>query len=70
MADPASAIEAFKTGLKLDPEIPLQYLLGSAYVQQGNLAAARQILRAIPRGDAQYDRAQRLLTAIAGQAQH
>jgi predicted CXXCH cytochrome family protein len=70
VADPAGAIDAFKTSLKLDPEIPVEYLLGTAYVQQGKLAAARQILETISSGDAQYDKAQRLLKAIAVQAPH
>ena len=66
-ADPASAVAAFQTGLKLDPRIPLQYLLGGAYAEQGNLRAARQILEAIPSQDPQYEKAQRLLKAIAAQ---
>ncbi len=69
-ADPAGAIDAFKTGLKLDRQIPVQYLLGGAYFQQGNLAEASRILKAIPSGDAQYDKAQRLLKVIAAQAPH
>jgi thioredoxin-like negative regulator of GroEL len=45
----------------------VQYLLGSAYAQKGDLRAATQILEAIPAGDSQYDRARRLLQAIAAQ---
>jgi tetratricopeptide (TPR) repeat protein len=66
-ADPASAIAAFQTSLKLDPQIAVQYLLGGAYAQQGNLRAARQILETIPASDPQYEKAQRLLKAIAAQ---
>jgi HEAT repeat protein len=66
-ADPARAVAAFQAGLKLDPQIPLQYLLGGAYAQQGNLRAAKQILEAIPSTDPQYEKAQRLLKAIAAQ---
>jgi predicted CXXCH cytochrome family protein len=66
-ADPVSAIAAFQTSLKLDPQIPVQYLLGSAYAQKGDLRTATQILEAIPAGDPQYDRARRLLQAIAAQ---
>ncbi len=69
-ADPASAIKAFQTGLKLDPQIPVQYLLGGAYAQQGNLTVAKQILQAIPGGDPEYDKAQRLLKVIAAQVPH
>ena len=66
-ADPASAVAAFQTGLKLDPQVPVQYLLGGAYAEQGNLSAARKVLEAIPSGDPQYEKAQRLLQAIAAQ---
>jgi HEAT repeat protein len=69
-ADPASAVAAFQTGLKLDPQIPVQYLLGGAYAAQGNLTLAKQILEAIPASDPQYQKAQRLLQAIAAQAGH
>jgi len=65
LADPVSAIAAFQTSLKLDPQVPAQYLLGGAYAEQGNLTAAKQILEAIPISDSQYDKAQRLLKAIA-----
>ena len=67
LADPASAVTALETSLKLDPEVPAQYLLGGAYAQQGNLTAAKRILEAIPMSDSQYDKAQRLLKAIAAQ---
>ena len=69
LADPASAVAAFQTSLKLDPQVPVQYLLGGAYAQQGDLKAAKQILEAIPAGDPQYEKAQRLLKAIAAQKQ-
>ena len=68
LADPASAVAAFQTGLKLDPQVPVQYFLGGAYAEQGNLTAATKILESIPANDAQYDKAQRLLKAIAAQA--
>ncbi|MEI9971249.1 MAG: HEAT repeat domain-containing protein [Ignavibacteriota bacterium] len=67
LSDPASAIAAFQTSLKLDPQIPVQYLLGGAYAAQGNMAAAKQVLEAIPMSDSQYEKAQRLLKAIAAQ---
>ena len=47
-ADPASAVAAFQTSLKLDPQIPVQYLLGGAYASQGNFAAAKQVLGSDP----------------------
>jgi HEAT repeat protein len=68
LADPASAAAALETSLKLDPHLPAQYLLGGAYAEQGNLTAAKQILEAIPIGDSQYEKAQRLLKAIAAQS--
>ena len=64
-ADPESAVTAFQTSLKLDPQIPVRVLLGSAYAEQGNLDAAKRILEAIPASDSQYEKAQRLLQAIA-----
>jgi predicted CXXCH cytochrome family protein len=67
LSDPASAVVALETSLKLNPEVPAQYLLGGAYAQQGNLTAAKRILEAIPMSDSQYDKAQRLLKAIAAQ---
>jgi predicted CXXCH cytochrome family protein len=67
LADPASAVVALETSLKLDPLVPAQYLLGGAYAQQGNLTAAKRILEAIPMSDSQYEKAQRLLKAIAAQ---
>jgi len=67
-ADPASAVAAFQTSLKLDPQIPVQYLLGGAYAAQGNLALAKKVLEGIPASDGQYEKAQRLLQAIAAQA--
>jgi thioredoxin-like negative regulator of GroEL len=51
--------------LMQDPTTPAQYLLGGAYAQQGDLKTARAILESIPPGDGQYERAQRLLQAIA-----
>jgi len=64
LSDPASAIQVFRVGLKLDPQVPVQYLLAGAYYEQGNMAEAKRILEAIPAGDSQYDRAQRLLRQI------
>jgi len=64
-ADPARAIAALQGGLKLDPTAPAQYLLAGAYAEQSDYAKAREILLGIPPGDAQYDKAQRLLKAIA-----
>lgn len=65
LADPASAVTALQTSLRLDPLIPAQYLLGGAYAEQGDLSAAKQILESIPVSDGQYEKAQRLLKAIA-----
>jgi tetratricopeptide (TPR) repeat protein len=62
--EPAKALAAFQTSLKLDPEIQVQYLLAAAYAEQGQYPRARETLLAIPPADAQYPRAQRLLRAI------
>jgi tetratricopeptide (TPR) repeat protein len=67
LAEPAAAVTALQTSLKLDPQIPVQYLLGGAYAAEGNLAAAKEILEAIPARDSQYQKAQRLLQKIAEQ---
>ena len=66
-SDAARAIDALRAALKLDPTAPAQYLLAGAYVKQNDLGKAREILLSIPPGDAQYDKAQRLLKAIAAQ---
>ncbi len=63
-ADPARAVTAFRMSIIQDPTTPAQYLLASAYTQQGDLRTARQILESIPPNDPQYDRAQRLLRTI------
>lgn len=63
--DPATAIGALQTSLKLDPEIPARYYLAYAYAQRGMLDEARKLLEAIGESDAQYPRAQALLKAIA-----
>lgn len=61
------AIDALRASLKLDPAIPSQYLLAGAYVQKNQLDEARKILEAIPVGDSQYEKAQRLLKVIETQ---
>jgi predicted CXXCH cytochrome family protein len=66
-ADPERAIDAFRASLKLDPAIPSQYFLAGAYVEKGDLTEARKILEAIPAGDSQYEKAQRLLKVILSQ---
>lgn len=62
--DPASAIGALETSLRLEPDMPARYYLAYAYAQRGKLDEARRIIRAIPPADAQYAPAQRLLKAI------
>jgi tetratricopeptide (TPR) repeat protein len=66
-ADPDRAIAAFRASLRLDPAIPSQYFLAGAYAEKGDLAEARKILEAIPAGDSQYDKSQRLLKVILSQ---
>jgi predicted CXXCH cytochrome family protein len=67
LGDAPSAIGAFQNTLKLDPQIPAQYFLAGAYAEAGQLEKAREILEAIPAGDEQYAKAQRLLKVIAAQ---
>ncbi|HVO96599.1 MAG TPA: ammonia-forming cytochrome c nitrite reductase subunit c552 [Bryobacteraceae bacterium] len=62
------AVTAFQTSLRIDPNAPAQYLLAAAYVQKGEIAKARDVLLTIPAGNPQYEKAQRLLKAIAEQA--
>jgi predicted CXXCH cytochrome family protein len=64
-AEPARAISALEASLKLDPTAQAQYLMAGAYLEQNDYAKAREILQAIPAGDSQYEKAQRLLKVIA-----
>jgi predicted CXXCH cytochrome family protein len=64
--DPVSALGALETSLKLDPEVPAQYLLAYAHAVRGEYQKAREVLQTIPPTDSQYTRAQELLRAIAG----
>ncbi len=70
IGDIPRAISAFRTSLRIDPASPAQYLLAAAFIQKGDVPAAREILLTIPAGDSQYDKAQRLLKAIAAQSPH
>jgi predicted CXXCH cytochrome family protein len=63
--DAAHAVDAFELSLRLDPQASVQYLLGYAYSQRGEISRAREILTAIPSGDPQYYAAQKLLDALA-----
>jgi predicted CXXCH cytochrome family protein len=65
--DPVRALTALQTSLRLDPQVPARYLLAAAYVQQGEVAKARETLLTIPARDADYAKAQRLLRAIDAQ---
>jgi hypothetical protein len=53
--------------LRIDPAAPARYLLAAAYVQQGEVAKARDVLLTIAVGDADFAKAQRLLKAIEAQ---
>jgi len=66
-AEPLRAIAALEASLKLDPTAEAQYLMAGAYLEQNDYAKARAILQAIPPGDPQYEKAQRLLNVIAQQ---
>ena len=65
--DPASALAALQASLRIDPAAPARYLLAAAYVQQGEVAKARDVLLTITAGDADFAKAQRLLKAIEAQ---
>jgi hypothetical protein len=65
MAEPDKAIAAFHASTKLDPNMDTRYLLAGAYAEKGDVVEARRILSAIPVGDPEYEKAQRLLKAIA-----
>jgi tetratricopeptide (TPR) repeat protein len=62
--DMPHAISAFRTSMRIDPASPAEYLLAAAYVQQGDISRAREILLTIPPSDSQFDKAQRLLKAL------
>jgi tetratricopeptide (TPR) repeat protein len=64
------AVGAFRASMRIDPESPAQYLMAAAYIQKNEVEKARAILLTIPRGDSQYDKAQRLLRAIEAQKKH
>jgi hypothetical protein len=70
LGDFPRAVSAFRTSLRIDPESPARYLLAAAYIQKNDVAKAREILLTIPRGDTEYDKAQRLLKAIEAQGKH
>lgn len=63
--DAPHAETALNAALRLDPAAQAQYLLAAAYVEQKQYAKARTELQTIPQGDPQYEKAQRLLKAIA-----
>ena len=62
--DPAQAVDALKLSLRLDPQAAVQYLLGYAYAQRGEISRAQEILTAIPVTDPQYSAAQKLLGGL------
>jgi predicted CXXCH cytochrome family protein len=62
--DMAGAVLAFRAALKLDPSIAAQYFLARSLAETGDYPSARQILKAIPRDDEQYESAQRLLAEM------
>jgi len=62
--DIARSVNAFTTTLKLDSTIPAQYYLARALAANGDSAAARKILEAIPANDQQYAAAQQFLASL------
>jgi predicted CXXCH cytochrome family protein len=70
IGDIPRAISAFRTSLRIDPESPAHYMLAAAYIQKGDVEKAREVLLTIRRTDSEYEKAQRLLKAIAAQAKH
>jgi predicted CXXCH cytochrome family protein len=66
--DMDSAVADFRAALKLDPAVQAQYFLALALERKGEHAEARQVIASIPRGDPQYEPAQRLLAEIESTA--
>jgi tetratricopeptide (TPR) repeat protein len=64
-----AAIDAFRSALRLDRQLPAAYGLACAYVQAGRIEDATRTLRAIPLKDPYYAAAQRLLVALARKVQ-
>jgi predicted CXXCH cytochrome family protein len=64
--DPARAIGALETSLKLNPDTLAEYLLAYAHAERAEYSSAREILQEIPSTDPQYSKAQELLKAIEG----
>jgi hypothetical protein len=68
-AAPDDAVRAFENSLRIDPSYPAQYLLAGAYAEKNDLGQASKILHAIPPGDPQYEKSQRLLHVIEARTQ-
>lgn len=64
--DPARAIGALETSLKLNRDTLAEYLLAYAHAERAEYSAARDILKDIVPADPQYPKAQELLKAIEG----
>ncbi len=62
--DASRAVRAFELVSRLDPDQNIEYLLGYAYAQSGDVSRARRILEQIPAFNTQYVAAQRLLRTL------
>jgi hypothetical protein len=62
--DATAAIQAFETSLRLDSSLPARYFQAAAYLRTGRVDMAVRVLRTISSRDAQFEAAQRLLSAL------
>jgi tetratricopeptide (TPR) repeat protein len=62
--DMEESAAAFRAAMKLDPATPAQYLLARALYGKADYAGALQVLKTIPRSDAQYAPAEQLAAEI------
>ncbi len=62
--DMAASVDAFRASLKLDSDMQVQFYLARSLAGTGDVAGARQILKAIAPSDPQYAQAQKLLSQM------
>ncbi len=65
--NPQRALDAFRSALKLDPQLSVQYFLACALSQEGKTNEARKQFRAIPPSDPYYAEAQQMLKTLPEQ---
>ena len=62
--DPAMAIDALQTSLRLDSKLPAQYFLGCAYLGANRMTEGIRTLEAIPPGDRYFEAARQVLLRL------